>query len=324
MKSDKEILHAYYDFRLAPLSFDFLTYLCILKGFFANSRYDDLVLSIIRTRYRKTNHIELSYGPGYEDRKLLNVIISLVSLSFIKNYNLEYSISSRSCESIFPIGYRPENVISDSPLSLMPATINHLIDLYDNSSGSPRFLDAVMPSEKTLRFVEKLGKFVTLTNRFTPHSPVRNGDHKNFFSLYTALSARFKDVKIIFIPDQDDFFGDGDYSRYNWEVFLPASFDLDLRLALYHRALCNITWTGGLGSMLYLSTCPYLLFGIHNESDIVSSERFFNRKGPPFKKQLPWSRKESQIIDWTPAPELTLDYMTDRSIQLVESRLNSC
>jgi hypothetical protein len=129
-------------------------------------------------------------------------------------------------------------------------------------------------------------------------------------------------MRVIFVPDQDDCYTNSDYLRFDWDVFLPASFDLDLRLALYSKAVANITWTGGLGSILYLSAYPFILFGIHNEADVVSSEGFFRRKGPPFRQQLPWSRERDQIIDWTPAHELTKEYLASRSIEFVGDCLN--
>ena len=73
-------LTGYYDFRVAPLTFDFAIYLGILCGTSHEMRASSIALNLIVPWFRNSNFIEKDYMEGYREWKLLNVIMKMVSL----------------------------------------------------------------------------------------------------------------------------------------------------------------------------------------------------------------------------------------------------
>ena len=73
-------LTGYYDFRVAPLTFDFAIYLGILCGTSHEMRASSIALNLIVPWFRNSNFIEKGYMEGYREWKFQNVIMKMVSL----------------------------------------------------------------------------------------------------------------------------------------------------------------------------------------------------------------------------------------------------
>jgi hypothetical protein len=316
---DKRLL-AYYDLRCAPLSFDFALYLSALIGHATKNEYSKITLCVFAPFFRKSNSIELGYPDGYEDRKVRNVIFSLSGLtSLIDDIIFTKSgLLPRTADS-FPLGYDPADpsLASGSALSLMPCTVAALESIYEGR-GNPRVFKATRPGIEWVssRFTSSK-PIVTLSLRHTQHNPSRNCSLDDFYSVYRGISERFPRVQTIVIPDQDDLMGSYKAKDFDWLLCPETALDHELRLALYSKAALNISWTGGTTAMLMLSDSNYIVFGLWNETSNVSSKAFFNRKGPRFDTQLQWALPETQIIDWTHAPDVTAAYIFERAAQLL-------
>ncbi len=322
--ADKRLL-AYYDLRCAPLSFDFAYYLSALNGHAVNKGYNKITLCVYAPFYRKTNVVELGYPVGYEDRKVRNVIYALAGLTPLIDDIIftKSGLLPRAADS-FPVGYDPADpaYASGSPLSLMPCTVVALEAIYQGN-GNPRVFRATQLGLEWVnaRFVATR-PIVTLSVRHTQHDPYRNCSLEEFYQVYQKLSANFPQIQIVVIPDQDDLMRGYAARKFDWLLSPEAALDHELRLALYSKAILNIAWSGGpTWAMLALSDSSYIFFGIWNETANVSSKAFFSRKGPHFGRQLQWALPDTQIIDWTHAPDVTSDYMIDRASQFLSQRL---
>ena len=73
-------------------------------------------------------------------------------------------------------------------------------------------------------------------------------------------SAQQKNIKVLVIPDFEDLMTENQALAMNWEVFIPAVFDHDLRLALYEMATDNYCINNGVIVPLMHSEARYKLF----------------------------------------------------------------
>ena len=320
--ADKRLL-AYYDLRCAPLSFDFCVYLSALIGHATQGGYNKITLCIYAPFYRKSNVIELGYPDGYEDRKVRNVIYALVGLTPIIDDIIftKSGLLPRASDS-FPLGYDPADpaLVSGSPLSLMPCTVAALEAIYQGV-GNPRIFRATQPGLEWVNARFGLTRpIVTLSVRHTQHNPYRNCSLEDFYQVYFKLSALFPQIQTVVIPDQDDLMSGYAANKFDWLLSPEAALDHELRLALYSRAVLNISWTGGTTAMLMLSDSSYIVFGLWNETSNVSTKAFFKRKGPRFASQLQWALPDTQIIDWMHAPDVTGDHMLERAAQFLTQK----
>ncbi|MDB4138165.1 hypothetical protein N9588_01065, partial [Methylophilaceae bacterium] len=55
-------------------------------------------------------------------------------------------------------------------------------------------------------------------------------------------------------------------TKYDWEVFEPAAYEIDLRLALQEKAINNLAINHGSGLPMEHSDCPFYMFKWHTES----------------------------------------------------------
>ena len=306
-----KILHAYYDLRIAPLSFDFAWYLGVAC---AEAERQDARLSVILFYpfFRKSNLIEKGYRSGYHMWKLHNVLVRLCHLCprvVEVVCNGSHRVYLR--EPHFPASYNPGNVDLSSTLTPLPLTHKHLDAammgiknrvIFESSAYADGWFRA--------RFGQK--KIVVLNIRTSPHNALRNASLALWYDVYMGI--RRAGHHCVIIPDQDDYLAAQQYKAYDWEVIEEASMDLDLRLAAYRNALCAVTWTGGTTAPLLLSGAAFMMFGIWNESSAVSSKEFMSRKGPAFGIQPPWFHPARQIYDWAPGEFLTKDYVLDKAL----------
>jgi hypothetical protein len=319
-------INAFYDLRVAPLTFDFLTYLQILQVHLIRSGTATADLCLIASEYRRASWIEKSYAQdsGYEDRKLLNCILTVAALSpFVRDVLLHrggYRLATNNHS--YPLGFDPETVQGHSPIAMLPCTNGALARAW-SEAGRPKLGNVVRPTARAERLASETAgsKYVTLSLRTTPHNHSRNTPLPLFYELYSRLSLAFPDIRFIVIPDQDDYFFAKTAWQYPWELDLGACFDFDLRVAFYKNAVLNIGWTGGITSVLWYSDFPYVYFGQWNESNPISSRDFFNRKGPAIGDQLPWSISGTQWLDWTEASELTSDFCYEKCRSSINNAL---
>jgi hypothetical protein len=61
----------------------------------------------------------------------------------------------------------------------------------------------------------------------------------------------------------------------------------------------------------FFSKSKFIVFGMHNESAVVTSKSFYERKGPVMGRSPLWFERY-QVMDWTVVPDLTGAYVVDR------------
>ena len=291
----------YYDFRVAPLSFDFAVFLAIGYGHAKKNGCETIDVYLIRPYFRSSNKIETTYNNGYDEWKFQNVILTL--LSFTKCLNNVYLVKDGDVElrtPRYPLDYHPNKVDLASQLSQIPTNFLHLIPLF-NEHNKPFIFKSKAVARKWI--AEKYGDFdVCLTLRTAIQKPGRNINLDDWYALYQAI-IRLGLTPVV-IPDHDDVFTQARFREYGWTCIEEAGSNLELRLATYELANKNISWACGMYTLLFFSGVDFLIFGKWDEAEVTSSKNFLTRKGPSIGTQFPWADPKMQVIDWTERSEL--------------------
>lgn len=303
-------MHAIYDLRLAPLSFDFLNYLAFLYMYSKINRFERIDLELVCPNFRHTTEIEKSYPPGYNERKLFNVCVDLVPLAdFIENFLINRSgvssITKINYKHIFPEDYDHSRIPLDykTPITRLPVTEKVIWQSFNLTKIKPLFLKSTDKAKAYVKSKTKGKQFISLTLRKTPYNSARNISDDVTANTYKFLNDINENISVVVIPDQDDFFGLKSYKNSMWDFWEEAALDLDIRLALYTGSLFNVAFSTGPAMLLLYSENKHLILGTNNKKSSVSTVDFFSRKGPEFEKQRPWS-KSDQKVDWTEYSEL--------------------
>jgi hypothetical protein len=312
-------LRVFYDVRSNPLTWDFANFIahCWYLSVEAGSL---LRLSVIAPSFRRTNDIEMGYSDEYLMRRLSNIFMPAAQLSKIfEEISFAFHDDDYYFESRVPDGYATKtgkySIVSAS--STLPLTYNSLIQMFNKTGVAPIVFNCPNHESKNMgAHLISGAPMITITLRNTPHNPQRNCSAADLYDLYSGL--KLLGLEVVVIPDQDDFFGSKSYQSFDWQVSEAACLDYRYRFALYSSSDLNIGWTSGVFAPLMLSKVPFLTFGVFNERSGVSNRNFFDRKGPPFGSQLPWSGRR-QFIDWTEASKVTPKYMLETTTRLLNN-----
>lgn len=127
---------------------------------------------------------------------------------------------------------------------------------------------------------------VTLSVRTSRQFPERNPDLKEWFRFYQHLVSR--GLNVVVIPDQEDVLGDRKAFEFDWDVYVPASFDMRLRFGLYANAGMNVSSGTAPAEMLFYSPYPVLAFD-QRRGNVYGDAAIENMNGYPLYAQKPWS-----------------------------------
>lgn len=302
-------LAAYYDFRVAPLTFDFAVFLAIVCAHADQKSLDLIDLKLIAPYFRRLNKVEASYPDGYAEHKLHNVIVKLAMMvSRIRNISVIKG-GDLSLERVrFPESYHPQQVDLTSGLTQIPCNFVHLRK-FTASGWVPNIFHA---SAIATSVIERLcGSIdVCLTLRTTPFKRNRDCSLDDWHRLYSHLVRH--GLRVVVIPDHDDVVGDQRYKSYEWDSIPQCALDLDLRLAAYRAAKVNIAWASGTNTLLYLTDVCFLIFGNLDERDPTSNADIYRRKVIEPGEQPDWFIKGRQVWDWQDAKDTTSEYMISK------------
>jgi len=260
----ESVLNVYYDTRLAPITFDFGTYLVVANAFRQKLKLDRLYLHLIRQGFRNVTERETAYDYDTKAWRFRHIVLPLANLlpavsgvSWTSNGPSDLKIP------YFPVTYPPRSQ-AEAKTSI-PYLSNSLlkykgsgIDLRPYASGP----QAERLARNLVGGTEK--GLVTISLRTSNQQLERNSVLPVWHAVYKTLVG--EGYKVLIIPDFEDVTSDRLYSKYDWSVFMPATFDLDIRLALYSIARLNLGVLNGVLVPLFHSRYPYLIFKPNVES----------------------------------------------------------
>ena len=318
MKFNKLLLT--YDTLFAPLSFDIVMALAFCRAFSAKyglaEKFD---VQLVNSGYRSVG-IEANYEVNYQKQKFLDVIVNTVMRCewvdsvFINREPIDYG---ESYAFQIPTSDMIEKRTQLPEWQVTPMVPNQLALLIEQGGTLSDAGFSASESEKTC--LSYLGdKCITFHPRVSMHSPERN-TNKN---LATEVAEKLKVLgyTVAFVPDIEDIRAGFAWSDFPAEPLMQGAYSLGARVAVAEHSLMNLLWSGGAALPLYFSRSRFVVTGVLNYSNPISSPEFFARKGPVPNQQPNWFCEAGQIMDWTPTHELNAENLTRRLIEAIGAK----
>ena len=293
-------LNVYYDTKFAPTTADFGSYLVLANAVRQSMGAESMGVTIIADQFReysprekKTPKSEMRFRLSHILSKLPFLIPEVVSTDITTAPSIDIQLPA------FPGGYpgHPQD------LRQIPYQHKNLHPFYGQEDINLR---PFRSSEQAKFFIDNLfGDDVIAIHLRTSHFQTeRNSNLDEWYKVSQELK-RLK-FRPIIIPDFDDCMRDRIFTKYDWEVFEPAAFDLDLRLALAEKAINNLGINHGAHCAMVHSDCTYILFKWTTESVNATSiaqhkVNFQMDYGDSFKwagpnQHLIWEADDANII----------------------------
>lgn len=301
-------LNVYYDTRLAPVTFDFGSYLVIANAERQLLKLDSLSVHLHRPGFRNKTVREHAYDLGTKEWRFNHILLALTTiLPTVSTVRWSKHNPSEIRFPSFPISYPPRS--SAEHATSIPYLSNTLLrykgkglDLLpyqatDYSANLASSLARISDKER--------GRLVTISLRTSNQQTERNSNLRSWHEVYKRLSAA--GFTVFVIPDFEDVLGERQFQQFDWNVFLPAVFDLSVRLGLFSTAIMNLGVLNGILVPLFHSTYPYLIFKPNVETinqttttwlrDIFGIEKGENFWWATREQRLSWEVDDSpQVI----------------------------
>lgn len=291
-------LHVYYDTRLAPITFDFGSYLVVADAERQARGLDSLSLHLHRPAFRNRTIREQTYDDDMKDWRFRHILLAIPSL-LPSVSAVEWSRASPHQIQFpsFPLSYPPRsnNEASDSIPYLSNALNKYrdeAIDLRPYKAKDQAGLFA-----KKLCDVRGNRGLITISLRTSTQQLQRNSSLDSWYEVYKELSDQGFDVFVI--PDFEDITGNRQHNNYDWRVLPAATFDLDLRLGLYSIAKLNLGVLNGVLVPLFHSKYPYLIFKPNVEEIHQTTRAWLKRVFGIEQGESFWWSGRGQRLSWS-------------------------
>ncbi len=285
-------LVAYYDFKQAPITFDFTNFIVSASALATMQSRMSFDLVLIADDWRKVTPRELAYTDADRQWRLWNLINQIVQV--VPNLG-DFTITRRPIGEVavasFPTFYHPHHT----------PQIPYLYSLPMDAHKAGANVRAFRPSAHALKIIDRMfpdqHNLVTLTMRKAGHDATRDSNLDAWLQFYRELKA--KGFRPIIVPDQDDTLDQRTIARLDWEVFESASMSVDLRLALYTRSRMNYLTNNGIIGILLFSQAPFCWYSVIVEGTWVASPQYYENMGISVGSKFPWL-DGNQHMFWKP------------------------
>lgn len=310
---------AIYDFRVAPLTYDFQNFLAAASLFFAKHGEPRFDLVLFRPFFRNIHDWEQRiHSSRTVESRFRNIIIQSALLAqCVKSIHVVTEGKDLLNVKVdYPLNYDFRCVDVTSPISQIPCNFIHVELQQTGSPGSPRIFDQANGSDFELPVGANPGRVVSLSLRGSPQKIGISSKVEDWKRLYDWLELR--GYNPVVVPDFDDFFAARTYKNYHWSVNEAAAYDLQERLSVYRSSAFNVAAPGGWNGLLTYSSFPHLIVGALQGVDKATLS-MLSRKGPrPFEQ--PYWYSQNQRYDWSSTDGI----LGERLIAVVERYLADC
>ena len=285
-------LNTYYDLKYGPCTFDFATYLVLANAVRQSIKHESMSVTIVCDRFRKKTYRDHKLLETHKDWRVKHI---LSRLPFLIPQVSNLDMVKKPLEEIkfpaFPGGYPPH---PQDTTWTMPYGFKLLKNYFGNKEINLRPFRSSEGAKDLINTVFN-DNVITITLRTSKFEPLRNSNLSEWYKVYLEL----KKMKFrpIVIPDFDDYMGDQDFAKYDWEIYAPAVMDIDLRLALYEKSADNLCINNGTSTLLIFSDCRYHMFKIITEEGSATSPSWLkNQIGIDINESPKFSTTDQQWI----------------------------
>lgn len=270
-----KILTAVYDLAVSPPTYDFMGFLAEVEKARQDGSYD--YIDVVFMPGPKSGFRDDNLPPSVEVREgmLHRVCVSACRLlptirnvSVLKNRaHINGNVFPKTWNVNAPVMHYGTKYLKNVPPILTATKVSH--------------------DDVKRRFKKP---YVTITVRQSEYWPDRNSNLAEWG--HVANQIERLGFQIVWVPDTNS----------NMNGFIPASYDIDLRLALYENAFCNLGVSNGPCALFYISDSPYLVFKPLVNSCVSTTEKFWNAHGYKVGDQfnnrgkLIWEDDKAEVI----------------------------
>ncbi|MDG2252107.1 MAG: hypothetical protein P8K73_00485 [Methylophilaceae bacterium] len=292
-------LNVYYDMNYAPASFNFASYLVLANAVRQKMGVESMGITIVADQYRKRTAREENRPESEMKFKVAHILSKLPFLiPEVESLDITTTPLTEIKRPTFPFRYPGR----EDDLNQIPYSDGFLHEFYGQEDINLRPYRA---SEQAKFFVDNLfgDDVITIQLRTSYNLSVRNSNLDEWYKVYQELKRlRFRPIVI---PDFEDCLTNKLFTKYDWEVFEPAAFDHDIRLALSEKAINNLVVNHGANAPMIHSDCPYILFKwiaatveatveCHKKSFLIDYGEDLKWAGP--NQHLIWDDDNADII----------------------------
>ena len=293
-------LNVYYDTKFAPTTADFGSYLVLANAVRQSMGAESMGVTIVADQFREWSEREKTTPKREMKFRVYHILSKLPFLiPEVENLDITWAPLTNIQLPAFPGGY------PGHPQDLRQIPYQHE-DLHSFYGQEGINLRPFRSSEQAKFFIDNLfgDDVITIHLRTSHFQTERNSNLDEWYKVSQELK-RLK-FRPIIIPDFDDCMKSRIFTKYDWEVFEPAAYEIDLRLALGEKAINNLTVNHGATIAVTHSDCAYIQFKYATESIKATSTaqhklNFQMDYGDSFKwaapnQRLIWEADDANII----------------------------
>ena len=249
-------LHVYYDTRMAPVTFDFATFLVTAEAYRQSIEISSSYLYIVAPDFRFMSERDRTTEVAEKRWRVIHILAQLPKLiPAVRRVTWQTDLYSQILYPNFPAVYPPP----PGQAVTFPYVASHVMKAFKNGLDVQPF-QATEHAKFLARSFTRGHDYVTITLRTSRFQPERNSNISEWYKVYKELSAKGYNVWVL--PDFEDTFANKEAYALDWPIAHFAVGDLDLRLALYEDALDNLAVNNGICAILNFSKAPQKIFKV--------------------------------------------------------------
>lgn len=269
LNTPETILTAVFDLACSPPTYDFLTFLCSAEKARIDGGYSGI--DIVFQPGPKGGFRDDNLPPDIQTRKEMLHRICVPACRLLPSVKSVIVLGERTpLEASFPVGWTLDNPVSHYGCAWVKS-VPHVLTATNNAKLKAK-------REKP---------YITITLRECEYWPERNSNIPEWE--IAAKEIESMGYEVVWIRD----------TSKTLDIF---AWDIDLRLALYQGAVCNLIVSNGPADLLRLSDAPYLIFKPITPSCPSTSIEFLNansiKEGDQFgdNGKMIWDDDKSSVI----------------------------
>jgi hypothetical protein len=306
-----DVLFAFYDLKVAPVTFDFLWFLAGADLQRRRSKLSSIHVVIVPGPHNGVRRERDDYNAVVDAQtrqarihsilvQACRVLPSCSGLTVAGSRREAAFLRSVVARHVFPADYEPILPIFPGPQSCLEAARN----------GEPNIACLRAPMEE-LRVVDAWAKthvgsrrVVTITLRRYSYMPARNSNLPAWVAFARGLDA--SQYSPVFVPDTNDTVEGLPTELRDFVVFPEAAWCIPLRMALYERAFINLGVNNGPMGLAWLNArACYATLKIETAEVPQSSLGFIRSFGFDLGKSLPFATPLQEWV-WEDDTEETI------------------
>jgi hypothetical protein len=314
-----DILFAFYDLGVAPITFDFLWFLAgaeLERQRRAQASVHAVIVPGPRDGLRKENpELERLLDPVARRARIASMLVpacallpTLSGVTVASNREHAAALVEAAAGAVFPARYEPALPRYPGPQQPLRAAreTGARIGVLRAAAADLRAVDAWLAAHGCDRRV------VTITLRAYPYVPARNSNVAAWAAF--AKSRQSAGYSVVVVPDTEQCFAGVPPDFAGLPVFYEAAVAVGLRMALYERAYLNLGVNNGPMGLCWLNErTRYITFKILNDAVPHTRAEYMEFLGFETGRSLPFASPWQRWVwdeDELPVIEAAFEEMT--------------